>query len=71
MHLGGNRRWVPLTNAINHNLCESSAGIFVHLEKQAGFHLITTILAIAKKQIQFSDPGIDDFYLIAAIAAIG
>ena len=24
-------------------------GILVHLEKQAGFHLITTILAIAKK----------------------
>ena len=47
-------------------------GILVLLEKRAGFHLITTILAIAKKKKkQFSDPGTLISILIAAIAATG
>ena len=43
-------------SAINHNLCEDISLRYaktnqahVHLEKQAGFHLITMLLAIAKK----------------------
>ena len=46
-------------------------GILVHLEKQAGFHLITTILAIAKNKYNLTILALDDFCLIAAIAAIG
>ena len=46
-------------------------GILVHLEKQAGFHLITEILEIAKKKYNLAILELDDFYLIAAIAAIG
>ena len=44
--------------------------ILVHLEKQASFHLITTILAIARNKYNLAILVLDDCYLIAAIAAI-
>ena len=44
-------------------------GILVHLEKQVGFHLITAILA--KNKYNLAILALDDFYLVAAIAAIG
>ena len=46
-------------------------GILVHLEKQAGFHLITMILQLLKNKYNLAILALDDFYLIAAIAAIG
>ena len=39
--------------------------------KQAGFHLMTTILAIAKNKYNLAILALGDFYLIATIAAIG
>ena len=46
-------------------------GILVRLEKQALFHLIATILAIAKNKYNLAILALDDFCLVAAIAAIG